>query len=117
MSRLSLVSPFGTCRPACACQLAFRCLRDAARLRIAVALRVLIVALVKTGETARATQIARELLAAGADFTIENKVRAGNDRADCPTATSQGLCAVVFRRNATRADGAAASPGSWRSRA
>ncbi len=38
--------------------------------RFAVALRVLIVALVKTGETARATQIARELLKVDPEFSI-----------------------------------------------
>ncbi|MGF6310003.1 TolB-like protein/Flp pilus assembly protein TadD [Bradyrhizobium sp. i1.8.4] len=38
--------------------------------RFAVALRVLIVALVKTGENERATQIARELLKVDPDFTI-----------------------------------------------
>lgn len=38
--------------------------------RFAVALRVLIVALVKTGETERATQIARELLKVDPEFTI-----------------------------------------------
>ncbi|WP_375783480.1 winged helix-turn-helix domain-containing tetratricopeptide repeat protein [Bradyrhizobium sp. Pha-3] len=38
--------------------------------RFAVALRVLIVALVKTGDTERATQIARELLKVDPEFTI-----------------------------------------------
>ncbi|MCA6096847.1 winged helix-turn-helix domain-containing tetratricopeptide repeat protein [Bradyrhizobium australafricanum] len=38
--------------------------------RFAVALRVLIVALVKTGDTARAAQIARELLKVDPEFTI-----------------------------------------------
>uniref|UniRef100_UPI0038F63789 hypothetical protein n=1 Tax=Streptomyces turgidiscabies TaxID=85558 RepID=UPI0038F63789 len=53
--------------------------------RFAVALRVLIVALVKTGETARATQIARELLKVDPEFRSPDSCHGFRSRCNrCP---------------------------------